>query len=369
MSVEIDPQELAFQRPFTQEVSQTLKIRNPNHTPIAFKVRGSLDLLEALKLLTTMESTGQNYRPKAVRPTRSRASQVPSVNKVSRYCVRPNSGRVEPGKEVEVTGMCTYMRIFARRVIRVLTGCPVVLLQAMKQEPPLEAKCRDKFLVQSVAITADKEFDDTASIWQHVDAAEKSSVQEKKIRVVYLAPASPSGGAVTPMRNGVNGESNGANETSSIAPPQYGNARSPSPEATYTPETSRRSLAPSVVPTSKLEDEPSNAKSLGDAKASAFNPASGKSSVGGAATVGSTVAAAVPLSYDELKAQLADAKATISSYGNEAGLRMRKVAAGETSNATVNDVAHRVQASQGGVPLQIVAALCLLSFLLAYAFF
>ncbi|CAG8949177.1 hypothetical protein HYFRA_00004800 [Hymenoscyphus fraxineus] len=307
MSVEIDPQELAFQRPFTQEVSQTLKIRNPNHTPIAFKVK------------TTA--------PK-------------------QYCVRPNSGRVEPGKEVEVT----------------------VLLQAMKQEPPLDAKCRDKFLVQSVAITADKEFDDTASIWQHVDAAEKSSVQEKKIRVVYLAPASPSGGAVTPMRNGVNGGSNGANETSSIAPPQYGNARSPSPEATYTPETTRRSLAPSVGPTSKLEDEPSNAKSLGDAKASAFNPASGKSSVGGAGTVGSTVAAAVPLSYDELKAQLADAKATIASYGNEAGLRMRKVAAGETSNATVNDVAHRVQASQG-VPLQIVAALCLLSFLLAYAFF
>lgn len=27
-------------------------------------------------------------------------------NKESRYCVRPNSGRIEPGKEVEVTGMC-----------------------------------------------------------------------------------------------------------------------------------------------------------------------------------------------------------------------------------------------------------------------
>jgi hypothetical protein len=34
----------------------------------------------------------------------------------------------------------------------------IVLLQAMKQEPPLEAKCRDKFLVQSVAVTSDKEF-------------------------------------------------------------------------------------------------------------------------------------------------------------------------------------------------------------------
>jgi hypothetical protein len=28
----------------------------------------------------------------------------------------------------------------------------------MKQEPPADAKCRDKFLVQSVPVTADKEF-------------------------------------------------------------------------------------------------------------------------------------------------------------------------------------------------------------------
>lgn len=34
----------------------------------------------------------------------------------------------------------------------------------MKQEPPLDTKCRDKFLVQSVAITADKEFASIANI-------------------------------------------------------------------------------------------------------------------------------------------------------------------------------------------------------------
>lgn len=32
-----------------------------------------------------------------------------------------------------------------------------VLLQAMKEDPPLDAKCRDKFLVQSIAISADHE--------------------------------------------------------------------------------------------------------------------------------------------------------------------------------------------------------------------
>jgi hypothetical protein len=47
---------------------------------------------------------------------------------------------------------------------------------------------------------------------------------------------------------------------------------------------------------------------------------------------------------------------------------MRKLAAGETSNQTVNNVAKNIQQQQG-VPLQIVAALCLLCFLIAYFFF
>lgn len=39
-----------------------------------------------------------------------------------------------------------------------------MLLQAMKQEPPLDAKCRDKFLVQSAPITSDKEFTSIPSV-------------------------------------------------------------------------------------------------------------------------------------------------------------------------------------------------------------
>jgi len=34
----------------------------------------------------------------------------------------------------------------------------------MKNEPPLDAKCRDKFLVQSVAVTAEKEFTNITQI-------------------------------------------------------------------------------------------------------------------------------------------------------------------------------------------------------------
>lgn len=112
MSVEIDPLELGFRRPFTVEVANILKIRNPNKSPVAFKVK------------TTA--------PK-------------------QYCVRPNSGRIEPDHEVEVT----------------------VLLQAMKQDPPLDTKCRDKFLVQSVNISGDKEF---TSVQQIVSAIKQRNL-------------------------------------------------------------------------------------------------------------------------------------------------------------------------------------------------
>lgn len=288
MSVEIDPTELGFHRPFTNEVTQILKIKNANQTPIAFKVK------------TTA--------PK-------------------QYCVRPNSGRIEPGKEVEVT----------------------VILQPFKQEPGPEVKCKDKFLVQSVAVTADKEFTNIGSIWQHVDDAERSSVQEKKIRVIYLpAEGSTLVAASTPLRNGTKAR----NDDTPDAPPAYSN-RSPSPE-TFTPDN-----RPSYSgPVSKLQDEPRDAKSLGSAKASAFNPTS----------VATKLQNAAPMSYDEMKEKLAEAQTTIANYAQEGGLKMRKVAQGETGNKTVDDVAHKVQSAQG-VPIQIVAALCLVSFLLAYLFF
>lgn len=72
----------------------------------------------------------------------------------------------------------------------------------MKQEPPLDARCRDKFLVQSVTITGDKEFTNVTQIvgpsvriyrcdtnWVlQWDSVEKSAIQEKKIRVSWLPP-------------------------------------------------------------------------------------------------------------------------------------------------------------------------------------
>jgi hypothetical protein len=116
-----------------------------------------------------------------------------------------------------------------------------------------------------------------------------------------------------------------------------------------------------------MDSEPAGNKHLGDAKASAANPATSTSSVKDSVTsAAAAVSNAVPTSYEDLKAQLAQAQATIASYSQDGGLRMRKAAGANTVAASADSV--QQQAAEG-VPVQIVAALCLLSFLLAYLFF
>ncbi|KAG0348962.1 phosphatidylinositol-binding protein scs2 [Gamsiella multidivaricata] len=126
MSIELEPAtQLSFRRPLTEAIKEALIIRNPTQLPIAFKVK------------TTA--------PK-------------------QYCVRPNSGRVEPGQELEVQ----------------------VQMQAMKEEPPLDFKCKDKFLVQSVAITAEREQLAPADLWPAIERDARDQIREKKIRCAFL---------------------------------------------------------------------------------------------------------------------------------------------------------------------------------------
>ena len=122
----------------------------------------------------------------------------------------------------------------------------------------------------------------------------------------------------------------------------------------------------------QADSQPSTqSKNLADAANNAA--ASTSAAVSGAAT---SVANAVPTSSDELRAQLAQAKAQIAkltSSSNDQSLRQRK------ADAVNQDARERIttgttgmgvqQQPTDGVPVQIVAALCLLSFLLAYFFF
>ena len=88
----------------------------------------------------------------------------------------------------------------------------------MKEEPPPDAKCRDKFLVQTIPITPERDIANVAAIvfsqcalwldfayilqWQNVEKTSKGDIQERKIRVLFL-PAE--GSLATPSHNVVNG--------------------------------------------------------------------------------------------------------------------------------------------------------------------
>ncbi|KAI0036446.1 PapD-like protein [Vararia minispora EC-137] len=125
MSVQLNPSSvLGFHRPLTQNVKRALSITNNNAQPVAFKVKTTAPKL---------------------------------------YCVRPNSGRVEPGETVEVQ----------------------VMLQAMKEEPPLNTKCKDKFLIQSTLLTPEKSGLD---VWSLPETDEVSKIHSQRIKVTYLPP-------------------------------------------------------------------------------------------------------------------------------------------------------------------------------------
>ncbi|KAJ5653365.1 hypothetical protein N7490_000368 [Penicillium lividum] len=269
MSVDIEPQELAFKRPFNQEVCQILRLGNSTNEPLVFKVK----------------TTAPKH-----------------------YCVRPNSGRVEPGKQVDVQ----------------------VLLQAMKEEPASDAKCKDKFLVQSVAVTRDMEF-------ANFEKASKSAVVERKIRVLWLAPN-------TDVKN----------EPHDDEPSSY-----PSPTSNFETPAPRKMTADhlSPIPAPEFSEKPKSespppsetTSTLTNAKAAVVN--------------------ALP-SSDDLKAQLIEANAQIQRLKDrlaDQGLRQRKTG-GESKAAPATMQQTHTQGA-AGVPLQMVAALCLVSFLIAYFFF
>ena len=76
-------------------------------------------------------------------------------------------------------------------------------------------------------------------------------------------------------------------------------------------------------------------------------------------------------SSDDLKAQLSEANAQILALKEklaDQGLRQRKIG-GETEKAPAPLVQQQPQSAEAGVPVQMVAGLCLLSFLIAYFFF
>ncbi len=231
MSVQLDPPELGFRSmcpkqivlrsvrltesgPFTHEVTQLLRLSNPNGDPIAFKVISPMPFIFFVSMmLTGHNTTGQNHCSKTV-------------------CLRSNGRRLALTAALDIAfaptlGASSLVTKSKCRVYQESCGlCRegswrhfAVLLQAMREDPPPDARCRDKFLVQSVAITPDRELANITAIvsdfvryiwvpaadtpqWQNIEKVAKGSIEERKIRVLFL-PAE--GSTATPTHNNVNG--------------------------------------------------------------------------------------------------------------------------------------------------------------------
>lgn len=248
------------------------------------------------------------------------------------YCVRPNSGRIDPGSDVEVQ----------------------VLLQAMKEDPPPDQKCRDKFLVQSVIVPADKDLSNIPSVWSSIEQTNKASIQEKKIRVNFL----PADATTTTPAARVNGVSN-RDQT----PSQFSTASEPA-----TPSYSTNAVLASVgTPESRQRDN----NDISDTTRSAVNQAPNQ---GPLQQTAQRVASAIPVSTEDLKTQLAEAQAQITNLkgqlAEQTGLRQRKTATEKSSTDAPSGMQQvQQQADVTGVPIQWVAILCLISFLIAYLLF
>jgi hypothetical protein len=173
--------------------------------------------------------------------------------------------------------------------------------------------------------------------WSHIEQTNKSAIQEKKIRVAFLAADASTPAAKT------NGVSHGAQATPS--------QQSPSPE----------SSTPHQTAITGLESRSPDSKPTTDATRS---PASDSPS---------TFSNALPTSADDVKAQLASAQAKIAQLtakvSEQGEIRRRKGAEAleERGFTTAAQVVANPQ--QVGVPLKWVAILVLIFFFLGWKVF
>lgn len=203
-------------------------------------------------------------------------------------------------------------------------------------------------------LAAHTTYADTAQ-WAHIEQTAKSSIQEKKIRVLFL----PADADSTPART------NGVSRDSLLSSPQS--------EAAVTP--ARGPTDHAQGPVSRVEDRPAGSKNLGEIERETFNPASGSGAGAGiqqsVANAAASVTNALPTTQAELQAQLDAAKQQIARLTQQAsdGLRQRKPEATSGAKGQLATATQQQTAPAGGVSVQITAILCLVSFLIAYFLF
>ena len=195
------------------------------------------------------------------------------------------------------------------------------------------------------------------------DSIDKSEVQERKIRVVFLPPhgstPAPPAQAETPRKQSGSGGK---------LPFDSFSASSRHSDIVVTLRNQHEST-PDVAPPPAYSS-PSDFIAAAESKAGEERDDTGLAPAGIAA---SSVAKHTEPTYDELKQQLAQAEKLIGQLKqDQGGLRQRKTGGAADDGkpgSKPTDLAQQVRAGTEGVPVQITAVLCLLSFLLAYLFF
>jgi hypothetical protein len=145
-----------------------------------------------------------------------------------------------------------------------------------------------------------------------------------------------------------------------------------SPKARFDPVLTKSLLqhesTPDVAP--PAYSSPSDFPSKSESKSS-FDEKDIKSEDSGTAlgSVAATVTTVTKEAYEELKAELASAKQKLAAAADQSGLRQRKTTGSDEKLQPAGQRAQQVRQGTEGVPIKIAAALCLLSFLLAYLFF
>ncbi|CAN6662124.1 vesicle-associated membrane protein-associated protein Scs2p [Trichomonascus vanleenenianus] len=111
--MEVSPETLEFEAPFTDQVVRPLYLRNDSGSRLAYKIKTTAPKL---------------------------------------YCVRPNASIIEPGTSVEVS-----------------------IIRQYKDVPAPDGKSKDKFLVLSAPVDADANADNFADLWKNIPEAATDS--------------------------------------------------------------------------------------------------------------------------------------------------------------------------------------------------
>lgn len=202
-----------------------------------------------------------------------------------------------------------------------------VVLQPLKEEPEAGTKSRDKFLVQSVLLTPERETVDIHAVWGTVPGNE---VHEQKVRVAWVGDASVAPAAAAQPTAPVPGSANGA-AAGALGGAGVGADVGALAGAGPTSPASAMTAASPVFPASP-----------------SYVPDQGRSLSAASPTVGASGASAYP-----------DEKASAALSGStNSDTRIKSL---QNQLAVAN--------SERGVPVQTVAILSFAIFVLTYIFF